>query len=110
MRVCACKSGQLTPPRMQGLLPLGMAAHPSAAKVKHFLKKLLTFCVGGVHMLGWAWPFCVRVTFIVLHAHTSVLVHHFRTWPYMRTRAFLAVSLITNYRLYIYIYIYIYDS
>ena len=50
----------------------------------------------------------VRVTFIVLHAHTSVLVHHFRTWPYMRTRAFLAVSFITNYRVYIYIYIYIY--
>ena len=40
----------------------------------------------------------VRVTFIVLHAHTSVLAHHFRTWHYMRTRAFLAVSFITKFR------------
>ena len=115
MRVCACKSGQLIPPRMQGLLPLGMAAHPSAAKVKYCLKKMLSFCVGGVHMLGWAWPsrpsLCacnihsstcahvpgVRVTFIILHAHTAcwctisalgLTCAHVRFLPF----------LITNYR------------
>ena len=104
MRARACKSWHLTCGHVR--VNLALVVHTSAAETKHFLWKMLSFCVWGMHKLGCALPptTCrgVRVTFIDLHAGTCVFVHHFLTWPYMRACAFLPVSSITNYRVYVY--------
>ena len=107
MHVCACKSGtNLKPP-----------THHSATRTKHLLENLLCFGWKPTHhkctvvaRAPYAWCACNFHNSTWAH---GVLAHHFRTWPYMRTRTFLAVSSITNYRVYIYnniyIYIYIYE-